>query len=125
MTKCTENFRIQDRNTAKNLGALLAPTFRRLQTEVQCSPVLCTYGRPCVPKLIFFTQYGNDFSQIFPKYVKKHHFLHTRFSVLRNFNPGILAKSRDPGISRDRINIKFSSRDLLELFRDFLGLASI
>ena len=35
------------------------------------------------------------------------------------------AKSRDPGIFRDGINLIFSSRDLLEKFRDFSGLASL
>ena len=35
------------------------------------------------------------------------------------------AKSRDPRIFRDGIHLIISSRDLLEVFRDFSGLASL
>ena len=46
-------------------------------------------------------------------------------SVPRNFIPGrdgIEVQSRDPGIFRDGISLIFSSRDFLEIVRDFSGL---
>ena len=46
-------------------------------------------------------------------------------SVPRNFIPGrdgIQVQSRDPGIFRDGISLIFSSRDFLEIVRDFSGL---
>ena len=46
-------------------------------------------------------------------------------SVPRNFIPGrngIQVQSQDPGIFRDGISLIFSSRDFLEIVRDFSGL---